>query len=60
MPDIRRGTKLLYELLEGDQWKIFGDIVIVINPNNPPKVILSDGTIEELKCLPDPPSPSAK
>ncbi len=48
----RPGTKLLYKLQDGEDYRFFAGRVIVVHPERPPKVITSDGAIEYLGPLP--------
>lgn len=47
-----KGTKFIYELQEGEQWAIIGDYVIIVHPDRKPKMINSDGKVEELDFYP--------
>lgn len=44
------GMKFVYELQPGDKWVVYEGRIIVCNANEKPKIIHSDGRIEELKC----------
>lgn len=66
MPDeislhFRPGFKFMYELKEGDTWiDLFDDSILVVNPNHKPKIVHSDGRVEDLDPKPQPPlSPPA-
>lgn len=46
------GAKHVYTLQEGEQWAIYNDTVIVVHPDRKPKIVNSDGAVEELEFSP--------
>lgn len=44
-----RGTKYLYTLMDDEKWAYVEEGVLVISPTRPPKIILADGSIKEIK-----------
>jgi len=47
--EIRSGTKYIYTLQPGDDWRIYKNFVVIANPNHPPFMIdLFTGERKEL------------
>lgn len=47
---VMRDTVILYTLRPGDKWCLYGDIIIIANPEFPPFILHSSGRMEEIKC----------
>jgi len=44
--DARTGVRLIYRLKEGERWTLLDkDRAIVVHPDQPPKIIHSDGRV---------------
>ena len=47
--DAKKGIPLLYALKRGERWTLLdSDRVMVVHPNRPPKIVCSDGRVEEI------------
>ena len=47
----RDGTHVIYEMQPGDTWAFGDGVVVICNPDHPPKIIESDGTVVEIEPL---------
>ena len=48
----RSGTKHIYTLKEGEKFALYGDHIIVIHPDRPPKIIDAKGNEIVLTFIP--------
>ena len=47
--DASKGIPLLYRLKEGERWTLLdGNRAMVVHPDRPPKIVCSDGRVEEI------------
>ena len=47
--DANTGVRLLYKFKKGERWTLLdSDRVMVVHPNRPPKIVCSDGRVEEI------------
>jgi len=42
-------SKFVYELQPGEMWGLWDDKVLIAGGDKPPRIILKDGTIQELQ-----------
>lgn len=48
MKKVRKGTEIVCELRPGDKYCYFRGMVIIANPEHPPRIVHPDGKVEDL------------
>lgn len=44
----KREGVYLYTLQDGEDWRLYRDMIIVVHPERRPKIVHKDGTVEEI------------